>query len=274
MKLLEVDKSKCDGDGLCIKECPVAIIRLDIEDKYPCIDLSDEMFCLNCGHCVAICPKKALNHAKVPFQDFAPIIKELKIDHPEAVQFLRSRRSIRFYKDEPVDEGKIQQLLAIARYAPTASNSQLVEYIVINDKQKIKQLAKRTIDWISDALREDTQNRWPGYMSRFAAAWEKGSDPVLRNAPVLLLATAPQEAAHGMIDIAIALSYIELIAPTLGLGSCLAGLLQRGLLQCPSLKEAAGLQQGYPHHFPLMLGYPKFKYQRLPERKMPKITWR
>ena len=25
--------------------------------------------------------------------------------------------------------------------------------------------------------------------------------------------------------------------------------------------------------YPMMLGYPKFKYQRLPERKPPKITW-
>jgi hypothetical protein len=29
----------------------------------------------------------------------------------------------------------------------------------------------------------------------------------------------------------------------------------------------------YPHHYPMMLGYPKFKYHRLPERKPPKIAW-
>ena len=274
MTLLKVDRSRCTGDGLCVQECPIGIIRLEGKKKYPFVDLADTPLCINCGHCVAVCPQEALDHTKMPLQDCTPIVKEHSIDHLKALQFLRSRRSIRAYKDDPVDKEEIQQLLEVARYAPTTTNSQLVEYVVISDKRKIRELARRTIDWISDALRNDVQNRLPGYMSRFVSAWEKGEDPVLRNAPVVLLAMAPQEAAHGMIDIAMALSYIELIAPALGLGTCLAGLLQRGLLKIPSLKEAIGLPKGYPHHFPLMMGYPKFKYQRLPERKMPKITWR
>jgi hypothetical protein len=51
-------------------------------------------------------------------------------------------------------------------------------------------------------------------------------------------------------------------------------LLQGALLSDPSLKEALGLPENHPHHYPMMVGYPKAKYFRLPERKPPKITWK
>jgi hypothetical protein len=69
-------------------------------------------------------------------------------------------------------------------------------------------------------------------------------------------------------------TYLELAALPMGLGTCWAGLLQGVLRSWQHLKEALGIPEEYPHHYPLMLGYPQFKYHRLPERKEPKITWR
>ena len=64
------------------------------------------------------------------------------IDEAKAVQFLRSRRSIRLFKDKPVEKEKIQGLIEIARYAPTAGNSQLVEWLVFSDRNTVKEFAK------------------------------------------------------------------------------------------------------------------------------------
>ncbi|EFK11756.1 conserved domain protein [delta proteobacterium NaphS2] len=76
-----------------------------------------------------------------------------------------------------------------------------------------------------------------------------------------------------MVDLTLALSYLELAAPTVWLGTCWAGLLKAAILSQPQIKEAVGLPENHPHHYPMMLGYSKLKYYRLPERKPPKIVW-
>ena len=274
MSLLKVDASKCKKDGICAGECPTAIIKLKDRDSYPEMVPGGEAFCLLCGHCVAVCPHGALDHVRVPVADCAPIQKELGITEEQAVQFLRSRRSIRFFKDKPVEKEKIRRLIEIGRYAPTASNSQLVEWMVFTDKAKIKEMAQLTVDWMRSAMEKNPGSPQASYLPMIIAAWDFGYDAVLRGAPALIIASAPKEASNGMVDLTLALSYFELAAPALGIGTCWAGLLQGALLSDPSLKEALGLPESHPHHYPMMVGYPKAKYFRLPERKPPKITWK
>lgn len=188
---------------------------------------------------------------------------------------MRSRRSIRLYRDKTVEKEKIQRLIEIARYAPTSGNSQLVEWLVLSDRSEIRKLAGLTAEWLRRLLQKN-----PGlaaarpYMPRIVTAWDAGNDSVLRNAPVLVVASAPMEAVNGMVDLALALSYLDLLAPTMGLGTCWAGLLQGALLGSPPIKETLGIPKEYPHHYPMMLGYPKVKHYRLPERKPPKITFK
>lgn len=274
MGLLIVDGSKCKKDGICASECPIAIIRLKDKESLPEMVPGGEKFCLICGHCVAVCPHGALNHAQVSIKDCPPIKKELAITEEQTVQFLRSRRSIRLFKDKPVQKKKIQRLIEIGRYAPTASNSQLVEWMVFTDQAKIKEMAELTVDWMRAEIQKNPHSPRLSYMPWIIAAWDAGYDVVLRGAPAMVVASTPKEASNGMVDLTLALSYLELAAPTLGIGTCWAGLLQGALLAHPTLKEALGLPEDHPHYYSMMLGYPKVKYFRLPERKPPKITWR
>ena len=97
----------------------------------------------------------------------------------------------------------------------------------------------------------------------------------MRSAPALVVASAPKAAAgNGMVDVTLALTYFELAAPKLSLGACWAGLLEGALLSSSEAREVLRLPEGRPYHYPLMVGYPKGKYYRLPERKAPKITWK
>ena len=77
-----------------------------------------------------------------------------------------------------------------------------------------------------------------------------------------------------MVDVPLALSYFELAAPKLGLGTCWAGLVYRAMKESSEVREAMGLPEGHPHYYPMMIGYPKPKYSRVPERNAPKITWK
>jgi len=272
MGLIAIDEQRCKKDGLCATECPAAIIQLQ-EDGFPEMVVGGADLCILCGHCVAVCPEGALSHKRCPREACPPINKKLVLHEQQAAQFLRSRRSIRRYQDKPVEKEKIQRLIEVARYAPTGSNSQLVEWLVVDDKSKIKSIAGLTIDYFRRILREDPQAMAIASLPRAVAAWEAGYDTVLRHAPALIVASAPKEAFNGMVDVTLALCYLDLMAPTLGLGTCWAGLLQSALRFSPSIKEALGVPAEHPHHYPMMLGYPKPKYYRLPERKLPKITY-
>jgi nitroreductase/NAD-dependent dihydropyrimidine dehydrogenase PreA subunit len=276
MTLLKIDESKCKKDGFCVSDCPVKIIRLQGGDGYPELVPGGDAVCLVCGHCVAVCPHGALSHERVPLEDCPPIEKGLTISEEQAVQFFRSRRSIRVYEERPVETEKVQRLIEIARYAPTGSNTQMVEWLAFNGKDKVNALARLVADWIRHIV-EKAPDTAPYPIERlrlFLAAWDAGSDTILRSAPTVVIATAPEEVGNGIVDPTIALTYLELAAPTLGLGTCWAGLLRRALLASPSLRETVGLSDRYPHYYPMMLGYPKIKYYRVPERRAPKITWK
>jgi nitroreductase/NAD-dependent dihydropyrimidine dehydrogenase PreA subunit len=272
MRRLIVDETKCKKDAVCANECPMAIIKFGSDNGFPELVPGGDQACLVCGHCVAVCPHGALSHSEIPVDDCPAIEKELVIDQHQAAQFLRSRRSIRFFKDEPPDRATIQRLIEIARYAPTAGNTQRVEWLVLTDRRKIKGMAGTAADWMR-ALLEKAPQSAPPYMPVVVRAWDMGFDAILRDAPVLIVASAPREADNGMVDVTLALSYLELAAPTLGLGTCWAGLLQGALLSSSAVRAALGLPDGHPHHYPMMIGRPKTKYCRLPQRKPPKITW-
>ena len=108
MGLLIVDESKCKQDGICSDICPSRIIGLGGKDKFPKIPTRLENSCIQCGHCVSVCPHGALNHQLVPSASCPPIDSDLIIDDRQAEQFLRSRRSIRVFKNQVVEKEKIQ----------------------------------------------------------------------------------------------------------------------------------------------------------------------
>jgi len=57
-------------------------------------------------------------------------------------KILKSHRSIRKYKDEPVPDDLLDEILTSARQAPTSSNLQAYSIIVVKDKEKKKTLAR------------------------------------------------------------------------------------------------------------------------------------
>jgi nitroreductase/NAD-dependent dihydropyrimidine dehydrogenase PreA subunit len=271
MGLLIIDTSKCKRDGLCVRECPAAIIQLPNDQDLPGIIPGG--ICLDCGHCVAVCPHGALSHERIPIEDSPLIREDLRIGEEQAIQFLRSRRSIRSFMDKPVEKEKIEKLIEVSRYAPTGGNSQMVEWLVLTDKKRIREVAALTIDWLRQLVKDPNVIAASPYLPRAVAAWDAGNDSVLRGAPVLVIASAPKEAMNGMVDLTLALSYLDLLAPAMGLGTCWAGLLQGSLIYSPSIKRVVGIPDSHPHHYPVMLGYPGVKYFRLPERRKPKITF-
>jgi len=272
MRLI-IDETKCEKDGICVESCPNKVIELSDGNGFPRIIPGLEMLCISCGHCVAVCPHGAMNHPNVPAEDCPPIKKELVISEEQAAQFLRARRSIRVYKDTPVDKETIQKLIELACHAPTGGNSQLVSWIAVTDKDKVHRISELTIEWMRRKLDESPYSfRYPPeFLKLVISHWGGGADPILRKAPALVVAKAPEMVAT---DPTLALSYFELAATSMGLGTCWAGLLKTALLEYQPIREAMELKDDNSiFYYPMMLGYPKFKYRLLPKRKPAKIKW-
>jgi nitroreductase/Pyruvate/2-oxoacid:ferredoxin oxidoreductase delta subunit len=274
MTLIKIDESKCKKDGLCVIDCPAGIIKQADKDSVPVMIPRGDKFCLRCGHCVAVCPHGALDHDNVPLASSPEIEKELTLDTARANQFLRTRRSARRFKDNPVARETIQALIDTARFAPTGGNSQLLAWTVHTDKAKLKEISDLTVAWMKVMLASEAAKKLPPYFPRIVEAYEAGINSITRDAPCLIVASAPGYYDNGMVDLSIALSYFELMATTCGLGTCWIGLITRALKVSDPLKALVGLPENHTHFYAMVLGHPKIKYYRLPERKPATIIWK
>ena len=63
---------------------------------------------------------------------------------PETIETILSRRSIRQFKEEAVEDKDIKTILETARWAPSGLNNQPWKFIVIKNKETMKELADCT----------------------------------------------------------------------------------------------------------------------------------
>ena len=277
MALFTVDPEKCNRDGICVDICPFALIEMKTKDAVPTpIDIAAER-CMNCGHCMAVCPTGALTLTTMSPSDCLPVEMSLQATPEQIENLVKARRSIRVYKDKPVPRETIQQLLDIVAYAPSGHNSQMIHWLVIDDPAEIKRLAGMVIDWMRIVTQMSPEMGKAMEADILINQWDKGRDYIFRTAPALIIAHAPQD--HKDIyparsNFAIAMTVLELAAFSMGLGGCWAGFFQGAVQFYAPMNEAIGLPPNHLSYECMMLGYPKYRYQRIPLRNAPKITWR
>ena len=260
-----IDKNRCIKCGLCAKDCPVKIINL--EAGFPAIADEAKERCMQCQHCLAICPKGALsilgNH---PDDSLA-----LKGNLPAAEQLetlIKGRRSVRQYRDENLSPELMQQLLNVTRHAPTGVNMDHVRFHVIADKNALAVFRKEVYAALAEVI---AAGKLPEKRSRFADisnAWqEKGIDILFRGAPHLVVTTAPKNGVCSAADCMIALSYFELYAQSLGVGTVWNGLMMWTLNELvPSLQQRLGIADDYMLGYVMAFGPAALKYQRTVNR--------
>jgi nitroreductase len=250
------------------------IIELRDDLPVPTLAAGVEELCVKCGHCVAICPHDALSLDEMKSEDCPKVRRELALGGEQAEHFFRSRRSIRTYLDKEVEREKLARLIEMARYAPTGTNSQQIQWLVISSRAKLDPLVGIVMDMLRHLINEGHPLAKAYKLERSVAAWEAGMDPILRGAPALIIAHLPKGYPLAQVDSANALTFLDLAAPTSGLGACWAGFFMMAAAQWPPLQQALDLPVGHACFGALMIGYPQYEYHRLPLRKEATISWR
>lgn len=271
---LFVDTEKCKREGICVEACGRRIIEMKDEDAFPAHVAGAEELCINCGHCVAVCPTGALSLDTMKPEDCPEIREDLLISAEQVEQFFHSRRSIRNYKDKPIERKKLNKLIQIASYAPSAHNARPVHLLVIEDSTEVRRLASLVIEWMHLMIKDSPTIAQSLHFEQPVKFWDKGKDLICRNAPHLIIAHALENAMMAHEDCIIALAHVELAARPLGLGATWAGQVMAAARSYPPLIKAMNLPQGHECFGVLMVGYPKFKFVRMPIRNPPPVTWR
>ncbi|PKL51300.1 MAG: nitroreductase [Candidatus Riflebacteria bacterium HGW-Riflebacteria-2] len=252
---IQIDNEKCRKDGICVNICPVGIFKGNI-GEIPSVDEALATACIKCGHCSAACPTAAISIEGLAADKYQPYPAKIP-SLPELRSLVLSRRSIREFKDEPVDLDLVKEILDLTRFCPTAKNTQLLRWVLVNGKEKVHEISAAVID----TFRSNEK------MAPMVQAFDNGLDPINRGAPQLLLVCGPARYDWGPLDGAIYIANFELAAKAAGLGTCWAGFTTRGAAQASLVSEKIGLSNEEKVFGAFMLGYPKYDYCRVPPRK-------
>lgn len=253
--------------------CPAKVIQMESADGAPFPSGDFNEYCLECGHCAAVCPTGAFSLDWLKSEQCTPVLKDLALSSQQTEQFLRSRRSIRNYKDKPVERDKLEKLLEISCFAPTAKNNQPWHWTVVENPSETKRFAGMVIEWMRSVIKQSPEQAELRGLPRVVSAWDMGEERICRGAPNVIVVHCDKDYGFGAEDSALALSYLELYAPSLGLGSCWGGYFYSAVNAYPKLFEALGLPPGHRACGAVMVGYPKLRYQRLPLRNAPRVSY-
>ena len=157
----------------------------------------------------------------------------MKGDSMEFTEVVRTRRSIRSYRPDPIPDDILRKVLDAARFAPSANNVQPWHFMVVKDPAKRRRLAELAAD-----------------------------QTFVGEAPVIIICCGRHYVdryswigAHMyLVDCAIAIDHLTLAARNEGLGTCWIGAFDHD-----GVKKVVSVPAGHDVVMLLPMGYPASK---------------
>ena len=180
------------------------------------------------------------------------------------LETIENRRSVRYYKPDPISNELIEKVIQAGHWAPSAFNLQPWRFVVIQDKEIIEKFRRAVVPkWrrIMEKVRRDEPERF----SMFSEHLER-EDPVYYSAPVIIFVIGPSS-----VNSAFACENMMLAAHALGLGSCYVGWGSL-ILDEPELVRLLELKSNDSLAGPIVMGFVD-KTPDTPSRDEPRVKW-
>jgi nitroreductase len=151
-----------------------------------------------------------------------------KIIMNDILNVIYERRSVRKYKEQPVEKSMIDQIIAAGSMAPSAMNLQPWKFYIVTDITLIKSFSKAVLKiaakqlmhlGITKLIKSALSSFHFGSVINFV----HDDDPVFHHAPVVIFIAGPKDDEWAAMDIGMWAQNIMLAAKSLGLDTCPVG---------------------------------------------------
>ncbi len=278
-----IDTLACNGCGLCVEVCKDFSLAIEngkaVESTYALFG------CIACGHCMAVCPCDAISiqGRHLSPADLFPVPEKADAASYESLLTLfQRRRSIREFKDKPVERELIDQVLRTAATAPMGIPPSDVNVLVLESKEQVLQFSKdyceylKSLRWMvsgwfitlmrpfwgkanADMFRDFIRP----LISKYTKSMDKGENMVMYDAPVALYFYGSP--LTDPADPLIAATYAMTAAESLGLGTCMLGAIHPFIQSgkgARTFREKYGIRFKSREGLVVIMGYPRIKFKK------------
>jgi nitroreductase len=178
----------------------------------------------------------------------------------EVLKVIKSRRSIRNYRQEQISQESLDSIIEAGTYAPTAHNDQPWHFTIIQNQDILHHINKTTKE----------------AMTKSEVEWVRkmGSKPDFQltyDAPTLIIVSGRKDAMAWSADCAAAIQNMLLAAESLNIGSVWLGLL-RFFFEKDEEVNKLEIPEGYEPYYGVALGY-KGKEYAAPKRNLNVVNY-
>lgn len=170
----------------------------------------------------------------------------------EVKECIKTRRSCRSFKEEPISRQVLEEIVSLAAFAPSWKNTQIARYIVVEDKGKIQNIAADCV--LGFEYNAKTLNRCAALlvvtMVKNRSGYEKDGSY-----------TTSKEDRWEMFDAGIAAQTFCLAAHEKGVGSVIMGIFDE-----EKIGKVIAIPEGQQIAALVALGYPDIRPEA-PKRK-------
>ncbi len=180
---------------------------------------------------------------------------------------LKTRRTVRSYKSEPVRQEDIQELIDLAVLAPTGMNAQPWAFTVVTNPEVMRSLNSIVLEVL----------RGPEFQEHVAGERMREiiNDPaydIFYKAPALIAISCDKRSPVGAIDCQLAIEYLFLAAEAKGLGTCYMGFLLLAA-ENPEVRRLLAIREGHAIVAATVVGRPDGRPEGPPQRNPAPIEW-
>jgi ferredoxin len=280
---IKVNADLCNGCGLCVAAC--SDFSLTLENGVA-VKSNHALFgCIGCGQCMAVCPTGAIEiHGRTisPADLFTLPPVENAANFNQTLSLLQRRRSIRKFKNKPIENETIEKILEAAKTAPMGLPPSDVSVLILDNKEKTRAFAQDFCNYL-EGMKWFVSSWFLTIMKPF---WGKANDEMFKGfvKPLFKTYTEGMRDGNNLVnydaplalyfygspytdpaDPIIAATFAMIAGESLGLGTCMLGavhpLIQNGK-RAKKFRDTHGIKYKSREGLFVIFGHSAVKFEK------------